>query len=133
VSTAAIEGRTARGLLHRLGSDDPNRSCHLLESIVANLQAILNTHEGDGHTSPEMGVDFLDVLSRWPSSESDVLRAVSSTIERFEPRLRNVRVRTLNKDEIGSKVSLEILADFHGQDRVRLLTELSRGGGIRVR
>ena len=122
-----------RGLLHRLASDDPSRECHLLESIVANLQAILNTHEGDGHTCPEMGVDFLDVLSRWPSSETDVLRAVSTTIERFEPRLRNVRVRTLNKGEPASTVSMEIVADFHGHDRVRLFTELSRGGGFKVR
>lgn len=122
-----------RGLLHRIASDDPNKGTGVLESIIANLQAILNTHEGDGHTCPEMGVDFLDVLARWPSSESDVLRAVAATIERFEPRLRNVRVRTLNPTAIVSCVSMEIVAELAGHEKIRFLTELSRGGGVRVR
>lgn len=122
-----------RGLLHRLASEDPAQGPQLLESIVSNLQAILNTHEGDGHTCPEMGVDFLDVLARWPSSESDVLRAVSATIERFEPRLRNVRVRTLDPGAVVSVVSMEIVAELRGHEKIRFLTELSRGGGLRVR
>lgn len=122
-----------RGLMHRLASDDPAKGGGVLESIVANLQAILNTHEGDGYTCPEMGVDFLDVLSRWPSSESDVLRAVAATIERFEPRLRNVRVRTLNPGVVVSIVAMEIVAELAGHEKIRFLTELSRGGGVRVR
>lgn len=119
--------------MHRLASDDPAKGAGVLESIVANLQAILNTHEGDGYTCPEMGVDFLDVLARWPSSESDVLRAVAATIERFEPRLRNVRVRTLNPGVVVSIVAMEIVAELAGHEKIRFLTELSRGGGVRVR
>lgn len=122
-----------RGFLHRLGSEHPTRGLPQLDSVVANLQAILNTHQGDGFTCPEMGVDFVDVLSRWPSSETDVLRAVALTIERYEPRLRNVRVRTLAKEDVATAVHLEIVAEWNGRDRVRLLTELSRGGSVKVR
>ncbi len=116
-----------------MGSPKPARPIPQLESVVANLQAVLNTHQGDGYTCPEMGVDFFDVLSRWPSSESDVLRAVALTIERYEPRLRNVRVRTLPKPESAMAVHLEITAEWNGRDNVRLLTELSRGGSVKVR
>lgn len=122
-----------RGLLHRLASDDPQQPPDVARSVVENVRAILNTQQGDGYTCPDMGVDFVDLLSRWPSSETDVLRAISVTIERFEPRLSNVRVRSVRSSDSATSVAIEITADFRGRDRLRLLTELSQNGRVDVR
>lgn len=125
---------TGRGLLARLSSSDPRYRPDLMESVVINLTSILNTHEGDGFTCPDMGCDFVGLLSRWPSSETDVLMAVKHSIERYEPRLRNVQVRRLNHS---TRVELEItgqLKDSSGgaRDRIKLRTELSRTGNVGI-
>jgi len=124
-----------RGLLGRMSSPDPRRRPELLESIVTNLTAILNTHEGDGHTCPNMGCDFVGLMSRWPTSESDVMATLRRTVEMYEPRLRNVHVRRV---ESGSHViAIEITAELRdgsgSRDRVRLQTQLAVDGHFEVR
>ena len=89
---------TGRGLLHRLSSQDPRRDSDLMEAVVVNLTSILNTHEGDGFTCPDMGCDFIELLSRWPTSEMDVITSVKQSIERYETRLDHVQVRRVNRD-----------------------------------
>ena len=121
-----------RGLLHRIASGDPKRRTDRIRSIVANLHAILNTQKGDGHSSPDLGVDLLELLARWPSSESEVMQAVSETIRRYEPRLRNVRVRRVELER-GSTVMMEISAELADDEHLRLLTELSRNGRVHIR
>jgi len=105
-----------------------------MNAVVVNLTSILNTHEGDGFTCPDMGCDFVGLLSQWPTSESDVLMAVKKSIERYEPRLKNVQVRRLNPHS--TRVELEItgqLKDSGGaRDRVKLRTELSRTGNVDI-
>jgi type VI secretion system protein len=119
-------------LLDRIGAEDPRLGTRVLDSIVENLHAILNTHEGDGHTCPDLGVDFIDLLARWPSSENDVLRAVRHTIERYEPRLKNVHVRRL-PDDGSTTVTLEISGELETRGRVKLRTELRNTGRVLVR
>lgn len=123
-----------RGLLQRLSSEDPRRhhDMDLMEAVVVNLTSILNTHEGDGFTCPDMGCDFVGLLSRWPASETDVLMAVRRTIERYEPRLCNVHVRRVN--QASNRVELEITGQLKDsvRDRVKFRTELSRVGRVNL-
>ncbi|MCA9654847.1 MAG: type VI secretion system baseplate subunit TssE [Myxococcales bacterium] len=124
-----------RGLLQRLASPDPRRRPDLVEAVLVNLTSILNTHEGDGFTCPDMGCDFVDLLSRWPTSESDVLRAVRESIARYETRLSNVQVRRL--EDNSTKIELEITGQLkdpeYSRERVKLRTELSRSGQVNVK
>ncbi|MEM9461479.1 MAG: type VI secretion system baseplate subunit TssE [Myxococcota bacterium] len=123
-----------RGLLQRLSSEDPRRhhDVDLMEAVIVNLTAILNTHEGDGFTCPDMGCDFVGLLSRWPTSETDVLMAVRRTIERYEPRLCNVHVRRINQPS--NRVELEITGQLKDslRDRVKFRTELSHAGHVNL-
>jgi type VI secretion system lysozyme-like protein len=123
-----------RGLLHRLSSQDPRRDADLMEAVVVNLTSILNTHEGDGFTCPDMGCDFVGLLSQWPTSETDVLMAVKRSIEKYEPRLCNVSVRRVN--HASTRVELEITGQLKdplsSRDRVKFRTELSAAGQVNV-
>lgn len=124
-----------RGLLQRLSSPDPRRRPDMMESVLANLASILNTHQGDGFTCPDMGCDFVDLLSRWPTSESDILRAVRESVARYETRLQNVQVRRL--DQHSNKIELEITGQLkdpeYARERVKLRTQLSRNGQVNVK
>lgn len=118
----------------RLSSFDPRRRLDLMEAIIINVASILNTHEGDGYTCPTMGCDFVGLMSRWPTSETDLLSTVRRTIEMYEPRLRNVQVRRVaNESHV---VALEITAELRdgsgSRDRIKLETRLAVDGHVEV-
>ncbi|MCH9684192.1 MAG: type VI secretion system baseplate subunit TssE [Deltaproteobacteria bacterium] len=122
-----------RGLLGRLASPEPQRRLAPVDAVVLNVASILNTHVGDGFTCPEMGCDFVGLMSRWPTSESDVLAAVRRTVEQYEPRLRQVQVRRVHDD--GVVVALEITGELRAsgaRDRIRLRTELAHNGHMDI-
>lgn len=124
-----------RGLLGRMSSPDPRRRLELMDAIVTNVTSILNTHEGDGYTCPNMGCDFVGLMSRWPTSESDVMATLRRTVETYEPRLRNVHVRRVNTED-PNVISIEITAELkdgtNSRERVRLRTELAVDGHFAV-
>jgi type VI secretion system lysozyme-like protein len=127
-------GKHSRGLLGRMSSPDPRRVPDLMDSIVTNVTALFNTHEGDGYTCPNMGCDFVGLMSRWPTSESDVMAALRRTVEMYEPRLRNVQVRRV--EGAPHTVAIEITAELKdgsgSRDRIRLQTQLSVDGHFQV-
>ena len=123
-----------RGLMGRMSSPDPRRRTDLMNAIVANVTSILNTHEGDGYTCPTMGCDFVGLMSRWPTSESDVMAALRRTVEMYEPRLRNVHVRRVESESytISIEITGELKDGLGSRDRIRLQTQLAVDGHIEV-
>lgn len=117
-----------------MSSPDPRRRLELMDSIVTNVTSILNTHEGDGYTCPTMGCDFVGLMSRWPTSESDVMATLRRTVELYEPRLRNVQVRRVESDS--HVIAIEITAELNdpagGRERVRLQTQMGVDGHFEV-
>jgi len=105
-----------------------------MDSIVTNVTSILNTHEGDGYTCPTMGCDFVGLMSRWPTSESDVMATLRRSVEMYEPRLCNVQVRRVDGDP--HTVAIEITAELKdgsgSRDRIRLQTQLAVDGHFEV-
>jgi type VI secretion system lysozyme-like protein len=105
-----------------------------MDAIVTNVTSILNTHEGDGYTCPNMGCDFVGLMSRWPTSESDVMATLRRTVELYEPRLRNVHVRRVESES--HVISIEITAELRdgtgSRDRIRLQTQLAVDGHFEV-
>jgi type VI secretion system protein len=124
----------SRGLLGRLSSLDPRRRLELMDAIVVNVTSILNTHEGDGYTCPTMGCDFVGLMSRWPTSETDVLAAVRRTVELYEPRLRNVQVRRVQHESyvVALEITGELRDDAGSRERIRLQTQLASDGHMSV-
>jgi len=85
----ALTGRFADGT--RLA--DVPESDHRLRSILGNLGRLFNTRRGTLAHVPEFGLpDLSDVSRAAPAEVESVRRAIRDSVERFEPRLRRVRV-----------------------------------------
>ncbi len=124
-----------RGLLSRLAAADPSRPLDEAQSIIGNLRVLLNTRVGDSLAAPEFGViDFVDVVHSFPMAVQAIQRSIRATINDYEPRLRNVRVRPLASDD-PLKLVLEIsgrLASDRRRGLVRVRTEVTPGGRVKV-
>lgn len=110
-------------LLERIRSweREPNRrergdERRLVESILNHLQKILNTRQGNVLIADDYGVpDFTHFLHGLPDSVRELEQCIKVTIERYEPRLRDVVVQFLPQEE-------ELLA-LRFQIAARLATE----------
>lgn len=102
---------------------------------MGNLRALLNTREGDSPAIPEFGVlDLSDLVHNFPDASQYVQKSIRDTIVRYEPRLRNVRVRAVPSDD-PLKLAFEISARVAGDSRetVRVRTEIGPSGRAEFR
>ncbi|GEM75137.1 type VI secretion system baseplate subunit TssE [Vibrio sagamiensis] len=87
-------------LLERIELGEPKNSYervisheHLIASIHQHLGDLLNTHSGNAMIDSEYGLpDFNDVLASNNNLVRHIQQNITSTIQRFEPRLLNVEV-----------------------------------------
>ena len=125
----------ARGLLSRLASADPSRPIDEIQSILGNLRALLNTREGDSLSAPDFGIiDLSDLVHNFPNAAQYMQRSIRETINRYEPRLTNVRVRAVQSED-PLKVVFEVSARLtHDRRRglVRVRTEVLPNGRVEV-
>ncbi len=105
------------------------------ESVIAHLQALLNTHVGESMSAPGFGIiDFADIVHGFPASTQVLLHSIRATILQFEPRLRSVAVSPVQSDD-PLALAFVISAPFVGGGRrgpVRVRTELSASGRFHV-
>ncbi|HCM1955557.1 TPA: type VI secretion system baseplate subunit TssE [Salmonella enterica subsp. salamae serovar 9,46:z4,z24:z39:z42] len=109
----------------------------LLRSIRCNLHQILNTRSGSCYGSPELGITDLDNIASVSMNLRDTTaRAIESCILRYEPRISDVTVTTVEQDEnaplelrfrivasvsfseIKDLLEFDIVLDHHQQYRV---------------
>ena len=125
----AAANPTSAGLLSER-SDDPD-----VELIVGNLQALLNTRLGDAVSAEGFGVvDLVDIIHDFPAAAQIMQRSIRATIAKYEPRLRNVSVRTVPSDD-PLTLTFEISGRLAGDRRrgvVRLRSEMTHGGRVTV-
>jgi type VI secretion system protein len=123
-----------RALLSRIGTKDP-RPVDPVESIAANLRALLNTRQGDSATTPDFGiVDFNDVVHEFPSGIQQLAKSIRATVLQYEPRLKNVTVRHV-PDETVLTLRFEItgqLAEGRTSRTLRYATTVRPGGRVDV-
>ena len=124
----------ARGILSRI-TGEATRGADEVELIVGNLQALLNTRLGDAVSAEGFGVvDLVDIIHDFPAAAQIMQRSIRATIAKYEPRLRNVSVRTVPSDD-PLVLTFEISGRLMGDKRrgvVRLRSELSHGGRVTV-
>ncbi len=92
-----------RTLLERLADPDPSArrtirkdTQSLVESVMRHLQRMLNTRQGHVPIQPEYGMpDITDCAEGSPEAVDRVRRAIRSSLEMFEPRLRRIRITHL--------------------------------------
>ncbi len=105
----------------RRGGEDPRR---ITDSVLNHLQRILNTRQGNVPIADDYGIpDFLDFLSSYPDSIREIERAIRSAIQKFEPRLRAVRVNFLPQEEDALSLRFQIVAKLSTDPKNGVLFE----------
>ena len=115
----------ARGILARI-SGESTRGADDVELIVGNLKALLNTRLGDAVSAEGFGVvDLVDIIHDFPAAAQIMQRSIRATIAKYEPRLRNVSVRTVPSDD-----PLTLTFERAGAELLQLARQVPRQPGV---
>lgn len=107
------------------------------ESVMGNLQEVLNVREGCCETRPDYGVpDFNSFIGLFPDALPAIARTVREQIEAFEPRLTDVDVEFVPDPDqpltLNFHISAELALDGERR-RVTFETVFSDDGHVAVR
>ena len=109
----------------------------LAESILRHLRNMLNTRQGHVPIQPEYGMpDVTEFIQTLPETVDGIRRAIRNSIEKFEPRLRNVEVRYVPSEEDPLHLRFEITAELataKEEASVWFETAVSPKGHIEIR
>lgn len=105
------------------------------ESVLEHLRKMLSTKQGSSLTVPDYGVPDLIALARgFPATRGDLEAAIRRSIEKYEPRLRDISVRS-GESEDALDLAFEITARIVvGNDEagVWFLTRIDPDGHVAV-
>lgn len=133
-----------RTLLERLRDrrSSQERSQHenvgaLTESVQEHLDRMLNTRQGIAETVPEYGLpNLVDLIHSFPEAIDICRRSIRASIERYEPRLRNVVVNNVPDEDDPFHLRFEIRAQLVTEREampVSFFTTLDSSGQADVR
>lgn len=107
-----------------------------ISSVVDHLMKLLNSRQGTTLMDEDYGMpDFTDLRATFPDSVRDIERSISLTIERFEPRLKDVNVDFMEQDD-RMTLYFQIRASLKSDDEpldIHLQSTLDAGGKMAVR
>ena len=133
-----------RSLLERLAraGEQGGRSRHInaehtTDSVLQHLRKMLNVHQGNVPTLPMYGMpDFNDMASRFPEAVLELQRALKTSIEQYEPRLKKVRIKHLPDAADPLHLRFEITAKLmtgEGDPALWFETALDTSGRVSIR
>jgi type VI secretion system protein len=89
--------RTREKTPHERSVEDPKR---VIDSVLDHIQRILNTRQGSVPIGKDYGVpDFTELSMAYPGGVRDFESRIRQTIEKYEPRLKAVRVRFVHPED----------------------------------
>ena len=114
-----------RSLLERLrdprSAGDRSASLNVraaTRSVLSHLGRMFNSRQGHSLTVPEYGLpDLTDFMREFPASAGGMEKSIQQSIEQFEPRLRNVRVRFNRSDKDTLLLTFSIKAKLVVEDK----------------
>ncbi len=118
----------------RRARQDPKRT---IDSVLGHLQQILNTRQGSVPIGEDFGVpDFTDLVQTYPDGVRDFERSIKHTIQKYEPRLKAVRVRFVPVEDDVLSVRFQIsgrLATEDDKEPVIFQSVVGSDGKISIR
>lgn len=103
------------------------------QSVLADISSLYNTQQGTVLIADDMGVpDFASLLNRFGPKEVDVItQSLREVTEKYEPRMRNVRVSFLPRDDEHEVLRFSVSGslEFQGQDIPIEFSALIQGNG----
>src|SRR6186997_3398854 len=128
-------------LFERLGGDADkrvgwSREVSAMASVAAHLAKMLSTRLGSVQTLSDYGLpDLNDMRLSLHDSLSQARRAIEHFIEAYEPRLRDVRVISLPRDDDQLRLTfrIEALLEVEGlKQQVAFAAKLDGSGQVKV-
>jgi len=108
----------------------------LRASILEHLQRMCTTRKGSMRTRPDYGLrDLSEMVHSFPDALAQIREGLLQTIERYEPRLTNVRVDYVPSGRLDLVVRFEVTATVLDDTRrvpVRFETRLSASRVVTV-
>ena len=106
---------------------------HRLLSINDNLGRLFNARQGAAHTDPHYGLpDIYDIQRRVPHSSEELRRAIAENLQRFEPRLRKIRVEAIESEQIPRPLAYRITAELLDRKQVSFQAAFCSGNSAEV-
>lgn len=119
--------------LGRRATEDPEK---VISSVLEHLQMILNTRQGNVPIAEDYGIpDITSFRHTLPFSIREIEKSICLTIEKYEPRLKGVRVKFISQEEDRLIVSFQIHARLvlEGQkEPVMFRSQIDSYGKIKI-
>lgn len=115
------------------GGENRNRC---IDSIIAHVQRILNTRQGNVLIAEDYGVpDFLNFLQSFPDSVCQIEASIRTAINRYESRLSGASVTFIPREDDDLTLHFQIIANLamSGERQVLLETVVDTDGRVCVR
>lgn len=107
-----------------------------MRSVLANLGRVLNTRLGAAAAQPDLGTASPhELLQGYPATVKQAQTVIARCIERYEPRLCDVKVEIVEAEASRRDVSFQVSARLSGgeaRDRVSFHTAIGADGHIRL-
>ena len=117
-------------------SVDPDTG-RLAQSVLRNLERLLNSRHGAAPACLDYGIPSLeDALHGGSDSLRELTNDIKRSIETYEPRLRNVRVRLVPRGEDATLLRFDITAELMvggRRSRVHFETRVEDSGHMSVK
>jgi len=132
-----------RRLFERLVAPDPAGSRRrdidvhqLTESVIIHLRKMMNCRHGCTLIQADYGIpDLNEFVFAFPDSLSFMRKAVQQAIEKYEPRLKSVRVKYLENPDNPLDLHLEITAQLLTDDKplpISFSTHVGSAAGLEI-
>lgn len=109
------------------------RSKRLIVSIMDHLNRMFNTRTGSIPHLKDYGLpDISEIYRKMPDGIEELIDAVKRTVERYEPRLKNVRVVQLEDDVVGARLVLIVSGELQEGELVRFQTTFISTGNSTI-
>ena len=97
------------------GYDGRASDADLRDAVLEHLRVICTTRRGTMPVCPDYGVcDLTELLDASDDGIAEMTRAIKETIDKYEPRLTNVRVTRDRSNEANALLRFEITAQLVG-------------------
>ena len=132
-----------RTLFERLMEPNPSGGrvtqldvARLRRSVLIHLRNMLNSRHGHAPAQPDYGIpDLNEFMFAFPESKEPMRQAIQTSIEKYEPRLKNVRATWVPDEDDPLNIRFEITARLVTDDKdlpVSFTTNVGSATGIEV-
>lgn len=105
----------------------------MIQSIQTHVEHLLNTRQGSVTHLPDLGLpDLTEIYQDLPHSSHDLMAEIKQCLEKYEPRLSQIRVYQQDATENDSVVNLLIEARVENQQQARFVTLFANDGQAHV-